>query len=68
MFVVDGNKAKLRKVETGIQDNTYIQILSGLTEGDEVVTGPYRAVSKSLKKNDDTIEKVDEEKNFLSKR
>lgn len=63
VFVADGNKAKLRRVETGIQDNTYIQILSGLTEGDEVVTGPYRAVSKSLK-NDDTIEKVDEEKLF----
>jgi len=63
VFVVDGNKAKLHKVETGIQDNTYIQILSGLSEGDEVVTGPYRAVSKSLK-NGDTIEKVDEEKLF----
>ena len=63
MFVVEGNKARLHKVETGIQDNTYIQILSGLSEGDEVVTGPYRAVSKSLK-NDDTIEKVDEEKLF----
>lgn len=63
VFVVDGNKARLQKVETGIQDNTYIQILSGLTAGDEVVTGPYRAVSKTLKNNDE-IEKVDEEKLF----
>ncbi|MDA3944961.1 MAG: efflux RND transporter periplasmic adaptor subunit [Bacteroidetes bacterium] len=63
VFVVEGNKAMLRKVETGIQDNTYIQVLSGLEAGDEVVTGPYRAVSKTLK-NEDAIEKVSEDKLF----
>jgi HlyD family secretion protein len=35
-------------VRTGIQSNTHIEILDGLSEGDEVVTGSYRAISKDL--------------------
>ncbi len=61
---VDGH-AKLQKVTTGIQDNTYIEILSGLKEGDEVITAPYRAVSKTLK-NDDLVEKVPLDELFKS--
>jgi len=57
--------AKLQKVTTGIQDNTYIEILSGLKEGDEVITAPYRAVSKTLK-NDDPVEKVPMDELFKS--
>ncbi|MEO6039212.1 MAG: HlyD family secretion protein, partial [Saprospiraceae bacterium] len=34
---------------TGIQGNEYIEVLSGLLEGDVVVTGPYSAVSRKLK-------------------
>ena len=63
VFVYQDGIAKLRKVETGIQDNMNIQILSGLEEGDEVITAPYRAVSKSLK-NNDPVEKVDKEDLF----
>lgn len=48
----EGGEAKLRKVKTGIQDNTYIHITEGLSEGEEVITGPYRAVSKTLKDGD----------------
>ncbi len=59
---VDGI-AKLKKVETGIQDNTNIQIINGLEEGQEVIVSPYRAVSKSLKNNDE-VEKVDKEDLF----
>ena len=40
---------KKRVVKSGIQDITYIQILTGLNEGEEVVTGPYSAISKTLK-------------------
>lgn len=36
-------------VRSGIQDVNYIEILSGLTEGDEVIVAPYTAVSKTLK-------------------
>jgi HlyD family secretion protein len=50
VFIVhtDGN-AKQVEVKTGIQDNDYIEISSGLTTGQEVICGPYSAVSKSLK-------------------
>lgn len=40
---------KRAQVKTGIQDLNYIQILGGLKEGDEVITGPYDVVSKKLK-------------------
>jgi HlyD family secretion protein len=40
---------KKRIVKTGIQDINYIEILSGLKPGDEVVTGPYNAISEKLK-------------------
>ncbi|HEU4576307.1 MAG TPA: efflux RND transporter periplasmic adaptor subunit [Chitinophagaceae bacterium] len=43
------NTVKKTVVKTGIQDINYIEILSGLNEGEEVVTGPYNAVSKTLK-------------------
>lgn len=36
-------------VKTGIQDINYIEILGGLTDGDEVVTGPYTTISEKLK-------------------
>ena len=36
-------------VKTGIQDINYIEILNGMNAGDEVITGPYNAVSKTLK-------------------
>jgi len=52
VFVYDKGVAKMLKVKTGIQDNTYIQILEGLKEGQEIITAPYRAVSKKLKDGD----------------
>lgn len=39
----------IREVKTGIQDNDYIEILSGLSEGETVVTGPFSAVARKLK-------------------
>lgn len=61
VFVKDGNsKAEIRVVETGIQDDEFIQIKSGLNEGEEVITGPYDEVSKHLKAGDKV--KLEEEK------
>lgn len=48
VFVVDGNSVKQTKIKTGISDDTYIEVTEGLEGGEEVVTGPYRAVSKEL--------------------
>jgi HlyD family secretion protein len=49
VFVYNDGKVKLVKVKTGIQDNNYIEIISGLKEGDEVVSAPYSAIAKELK-------------------
>lgn len=43
------NKVTKVKVKTGIQDINYIEIISGLKPGDEVISGPYDVVSKTLK-------------------
>lgn len=43
------NKVKKVKVKTGIQDLNYIEITEGLSDGDQVITGPYSIVSKTLK-------------------
>jgi len=58
VFLYDKGVAKMVKVKTGIQDNTYIQITEGLKEDQEVITAPYRAVSKKLK-DGDKVTKVD---------
>lgn len=52
VFVNDGGKAKLKVVETGIQDDTYIEIVSGLSKDDKIITGPYNVVSKTLNPGD----------------
>jgi HlyD family secretion protein len=49
VFVKEGDHVKMRKVETGIADTTYIEIKSGIQPGDEVVSGSYTAISRKLK-------------------
>lgn len=61
VFVKKNDEAKLRVVTTGIQDDTNIEILSGLTAGDIIITGPYNVVSKTLRSGD-KIEVKDEKK------
>lgn len=65
VFVYDAKTSKVKQVQvtTGIQDDTYIQVLSGLKAGDEVVSAPYSAISKTLK-DKDMVEKVDKSKLF----
>jgi HlyD family secretion protein len=48
VFCIDGGKAIAKQVKTGIQSDELIEILDGLKEGDEVITGSYRAISKDL--------------------
>jgi len=53
VFIIDKeNQAKKVKVKTDIQDINYIEVTDGLKEGDEVITGPYDVVSKTLKQKD----------------
>ena len=48
VFVVSSDTVRMVEVQTGIQDDTYIQITAGLEAGAEIVTAPYSAVSKKL--------------------
>jgi HlyD family secretion protein len=49
VFVKTGDTVRMQQVETGIADNTFIEIRSGLKPGDEVVAGSYTAISRKLK-------------------
>lgn len=63
VFVKVGDKAKIRVIKTGIQDDTNIEVLTGLKKGDVVITGPYSTVSKDLNSGDKvTTDKVEEKK------
>jgi HlyD family secretion protein len=48
VFVVVDGQAKVRPVETGLASDTEIEIVSGVNEGDVVVEGPYRVLSRDL--------------------
>jgi HlyD family secretion protein len=49
VFLKNGNKARMVKVTTGISDDTYTEIKSGIQAGDEVISGSYSAISRKLK-------------------
>ena len=62
VFVKVGDKAKIRIIKTGIQDDTNIEVLTGLKKGDVVITGPYATVTKDLNSGDKVALKTDKEK------
>ena len=49
VFVKNGSKAHMVKVTTGIADDSYMEIKSGIKPGDEVISGSYSAISRKLK-------------------
>lgn len=52
VFVKVGDKAKIRIIKTGIQDDSNIEVLEGLRAGETVITGPYTTVTKDLQSGD----------------
>ncbi len=48
VFVLSEGKAKKILVTTGLQDDTYIEVKSGLSKGDKVISGPFSSISKKL--------------------
>ena len=52
VFVKKGSKAVIKVIKTGIQDDTNIEVTSGLSKGDELIIGPYTTVSKDLNSGD----------------
>ncbi len=67
VFLFNKGKALMKEVKTGIQDDNYIEILSGISDSTEVITAPYSVISKKLK-NDMPVEKVDKDKLFSSEK
>lgn len=65
VFVFSGGKVKQVEVTTGIQDDTYILVKTGLKGNEEIVSGPFTAISKGLK-DGAMVEKVDKEKLFAN--
>ncbi|MSU45556.1 MAG: efflux RND transporter periplasmic adaptor subunit [Lacunisphaera sp.] len=64
VFIKTGNTVKQRKVETGIADNTSIEVKSGVKSGEEVVSGSYAAISRRLKDGSNVmLEKPKKEEN-----
>jgi HlyD family secretion protein len=48
VFITDGKYARAKDVKTGIQDNSYIEIISGIKSGDQIINAPFSAISKKL--------------------
>jgi HlyD family secretion protein len=67
VFVLKDGIVHLQQVKTGIQDNSNIEITSGLKAGDEVITGPYNAVSRLLK-DGDRVKVVSKEELFVKEK
>ncbi len=65
VFVVQDGKTKAIQVKSGIQSETHIEISDGIEEGQEVVTGNYRAISQLLQNNSD-VNVQNEEKTPLT--
>ncbi|HRP01929.1 MAG TPA: efflux RND transporter periplasmic adaptor subunit [Candidatus Kapabacteria bacterium] len=66
VFLFKNGKAKMQNVETGISDKGYIEILSGLSDGDKIISGPFMAISQQLKDGD--MVKVDTTMNKFNKK
>ncbi|MEO5675681.1 MAG: efflux RND transporter periplasmic adaptor subunit [Chitinophagales bacterium] len=63
VFLNNNGKATAVKVVTGIQDDEFIEIKSGLKGDEEIITGPFTAISRLLK-DGDAIKVVDKSKLF----
>ena len=61
VFLFGADTVAMQIVKTGIQDDEYIQILEGLTDSAQVVTGPYAAISSKLDDGDDAHKKKEKE-------
>ena len=66
VFAYENNKAHFIQVKTGIQDDEYIQILSGLNKDQEIIVGPYSAVSRLLEDQSQVIKSEQESTSGLS--
>lgn len=66
VFVYQNEMVVLKEVKTGIQDDSYIEVLSGVSEGESVVTAPFKAISKELE-NETKVKLVTEDELYEEK-
>ena len=64
VFITDGQRALARDVKTGIQDNNYIEVISGVSVGDRVISAPFSAISKKL--SDSTLVQIVKKEELFS--
>jgi HlyD family secretion protein len=64
VFITDGEYALARDVKTGIQDNSYIEVESGVSVGDRVISAPFSAISKKL--SDSTLVEIVKKEDLFS--
>lgn len=60
VFVLEDGKAVMREVETGIQDDTHIEVRSGLSGTETVITGPFRVLRTELEDGDAVLEREEQ--------
>lgn len=61
IFIVKEGKAKIRKIETGIQDDNYIEVIAGVDTLDEVIKAPYSVITKKLENDTKVLVVIEEE-------
>ncbi|MDH7514854.1 MAG: efflux RND transporter periplasmic adaptor subunit [Bacteroidota bacterium] len=66
VFVIENGFARKRVVQTGISSDEYIEIIKGLKEGEEIVTGSYKAISRDLE--DSTRVRIENKNLFAPKK
>ena len=67
-FSMSSDTAVMHEVSTGIQDDEYIEVLSGLEEGMEIISGPYSVVSRMLESGTEVRLKEEEKDKKKGKR
>ncbi len=65
VFLVDNGQAKAMPVKRGISDGSFIEIIDGVTEGQEVVSGSYKAINRELE--DGAKVRIEEQKKMANK-
>ena len=66
VFIADGEYALAKDVKTGIQDNNYIEIVSGIEDSARVVSAPFSAISKKL--SDSTLIEIVKKENLYKEK
>jgi HlyD family secretion protein len=53
VFVLNNGVAVMKPVRTGIASRTFVEVLEGISEGDQVIDGPYRTLARELQDGQD---------------